>query len=67
MAMDVVLKHNICGDQSEVLDVMPGSFDPLPLEFFTNPRCPGPRKRLRSQQGEATKEHKKSASAGNQS
>ena len=35
-----VFKHNICGDQLEVLDGMPDSFDPLPPEFFMNPRCP---------------------------
>ena len=33
-------KHNIRGDQPEVPDGMPDSFDPLPLEFFTNPRFP---------------------------
>ena len=35
-----VFKHNIYGDQPEVLDGMPDSFDPLPLDFFTNSRCP---------------------------
>ena len=35
-----VFKHNICGDQPEVLDGMLDSFDPLPLELFMNPRCP---------------------------
>ena len=34
-----VFKHNICGDQPEVSDGMPDSFDPLPLELFANPRC----------------------------
>ena len=33
-------KHNICGDQPEVPDGMPDSVDPLPVEFFMNPRCP---------------------------
>ena len=33
-------KHNICRDLPEVLDGMPNSFVPLPLEFFVNPRCP---------------------------
>ena len=33
-------KHNISGDQPEVLDGMPDSSDPLPPEFFMNPRCP---------------------------
>ena len=35
-----VFKHNICGDQPEILDGMPDSFDSLPPEFFVNPRCP---------------------------
>ena len=35
-----MFKHNICGDQPEVIDGMANSFDPLPLEFFMNPRCP---------------------------
>ena len=35
-----MFKHNICGDQPEVLDGMPDSSDPLPPEFFMNPRCP---------------------------
>ena len=35
-----MLKHYICGDQPKVPDGMPDSFDPLPLEFFMNPRCP---------------------------
>ena len=35
-----VFKHNICGDQQEVMDGMPASSNPLPLEFFTNPGCP---------------------------
>ena len=30
-------KHNICGDQLEVPDGMPDSFNPLPPEFFVNP------------------------------
>ena len=33
-------KNNICGDQLEVLDGMPDSSNPLPPEFFMNPRCP---------------------------
>ena len=32
-----MFKHNIYGDQVEVLDGMPDSFDPLTLEFFMNP------------------------------
>ena len=35
-----MLKHNICGDQPEVPNGMPDSFDPLPLKFFVNRRCP---------------------------
>ena len=35
-----MFKHNICKDQPEVPDCMPDSSDPLPLEFFANPRCP---------------------------
>ena len=34
-----VFKHNICGDQLEVPDGMPYSFDPLPLEFFVISKC----------------------------
>ena len=35
-----VFKHNICGDEPKVQDGMPDSFNPLPLEFFANPKCP---------------------------
>ena len=35
-----VFKHNICGDQPEVQDGMLDSSNLLPLECFTNPRCP---------------------------
>ena len=35
-----MFKHNICGDQPEVLEGMLDSFDPLLPEFFVNPRCP---------------------------
>ena len=35
-----MFKHNICGDQPEVPDGMPDSSDPLPPEFFVNPRWP---------------------------
>ena len=34
-----MLKHNICGSQPEVQDGMPESSNPLPSEFFANPRC----------------------------
>ena len=33
-------KHNIYGDQSKVPNGMLDSSDPLPSEFFMNPRCP---------------------------
>ena len=66
-----VFKHNICGDQPEVLDGMPDSFDPLPLEFFANPRClPTPTTTevtaVEVDKSEATKEPEKSTSTGNQ-
>ena len=32
------LKPNIYGDQPEVLDGVLNSVDPLPIEFFVNPR-----------------------------
>ena len=35
-----VFKHNIYGDHPEVPDGMPDSSNPLPSEFFVNPRCP---------------------------
>ena len=34
-----VFKHNICSDQPKVLNNMSDSSDPLPLEFFMNPKC----------------------------
>ena len=53
-----VFKNNICGDRSEILDGMPDSANPLPLEFFVNPRCPlsssscrGQRRRSRPRRG----------------
>ena len=33
-----MFKHNIYESQPEVLDGMPDSSNPLPLNFFTNPR-----------------------------
>ena len=33
-------KHSICGDQPRISDSMPDSTNPLPPEFFVNPRCP---------------------------
>ena len=35
-----VFKHSICGDRPGILDGMPDSTDPLPLEFFFNLGCP---------------------------
>ena len=35
-----MFKHNIYGDQSEVPNGMPYSFDPLSPKFFVNPKCP---------------------------
>ena len=33
-------KHNICGDQPEILNGMLDSTGPLPLEFLANLGCP---------------------------
>ena len=33
-------KHNFSGDRPKIPNGMPNSADPLPLEFFINPRCP---------------------------
>ena len=33
-------KHNICGSKPKIPDGMPGTLEPLNLEFFVNPRCP---------------------------
>ena len=35
-----VFKHNIYEDQPEVIDGIPDSSYPVPLEFFMNPSCP---------------------------
>ena len=35
-----MFKHNICGDQAKVPNDIPDYSDPLPPEFFTNPRYP---------------------------
>ena len=37
-----VFKHSICGDQPKIPAGMSNSTDPLPPEFFVNPRCPPP-------------------------
>ena len=67
-----MFKHNIYGDQLEVPDGMPDSFDPLSPEFFANPRCPPTLATTevttaKVDQSKATKELEKSASARNQS
>ena len=67
-----MFKHNICGDQTEVSVGMPDSSNPLPLEFFVNPRCPpalaaNEVTTVEVDQSEATNEPEKSASVGNQS
>ena len=67
-----MFKHNIFRDQPKVPDGMPDSSDPLPTEFFANPRChlalaATEVTAAEVDQSEATKEPKKSASAGNQS
>ena len=33
-------KNNVYGDRPDILNGMPDSSNPLPLEFFDNPRCP---------------------------
>ena len=62
-------KHNICDDQMKVPDDMPNSSDPLPSEFFVNPKCPlvptaTEATTVEVNQSEATKELKRSAPAG---
>ena len=32
--------HNICGSKPKIPNEMPGTSEPLTLEFFVNPRCP---------------------------
>ena len=32
--------HNICGSKPRILAEMPNTSNPLPPEFFVNPRCP---------------------------
>ena len=65
-------KHNICGDQLEVLDGTLESSDPLPLEFFVDPKVPPAPVATEAttaevDQSEATKEPERSASVGDQS
>ena len=35
-----VFKHNICGNHPRVPEGMFDSTDPLPPDFFVNPKCP---------------------------
>ena len=67
-----MFKHNICGDQPEVPGGMPDSSDPLPSEFFVNPKCsPTPvateATAAEVYHSEATKEPERNASTGDQS
>ena len=67
-----MFKHNICVDQPEVLDGMPNSSDPLPLELFVNLRCPPAPVATEATttevyQSEMTKEPESGASVGDQS
>ena len=67
-----MFKHNICGDQPEILNGMPKSSNLLPLEFFVNPKLPlvpatSEATAAEVNPSKATKEPKKSASAGDQS
>ena len=68
----VCVQTYICGEQLEVLDGMPDSSDPLPLDFFANLECPltlaaTEVTTVEVDQSEATKEPEESASGGNQS
>ena len=67
-----VFKHNICGDQPEVPDGMPDSYDSFLPNFFAKPRCPSTPVAIEVtiaevDQDEVTKEPEKSAFSGNQS
>ena len=67
-----MFKHNICGDQPEVPNGMLESSNPLPPEFFVNPKLPLVPATTEATTAEvnlskAAKEPKKSASAGDQS
>ena len=56
-----MFKHNICGDHPKVPDGMPDFADPLPPEFFMNPRCPPVRVAVEAIVAEAAKEPMKAA------
>ena len=67
-----VFKHNICGNHLEVSDGMSNSSDPLPPEFFINPRCPPAPTVIEAitaevDKSEAVKELERGASAEDQS
>ena len=67
-----MLKHNICGDQLEVLDGMSDSSGPLLLEFFMDPRCPLAITSIKAttvevDQSEEAKKPERSAPSGDQS
>ena len=67
-----MFKHNICGDQPEVLGGMPDSSGPLPLEFFVDPRCPSAPATIEAivaevDQSKVAKEPEMSAPIGDQS
>ena len=58
-------KHNICGDQPKVLDVMLNSANPLPPDFFANPKCPPTPAATEAVAAEVdSSKYEKSASAG---
>ena len=66
-----MFKHNICGDHPKFPDGMPDIFEPLPLEFFMDPRCPPAPVAIEAivaevDKSEATKEPEVSALAGYQ-
>ena len=66
-----MFKHNIYGDKLEVPDGMPDFSDPLPLEFFVNPKCPRTptateAMAIEVDESEAAKEPENSASARDQ-
>ena len=70
MVMDVVCSNTTY--QPEVSDGMSDSSDPLPPEFFANPRCPLALTATKVtttevDQSKVTKDLEKSASVGNQS
>ena len=66
-----VFKHNICGDQPEVLDGMLDSSNPLPPKFFVSPKSPlvptaTENTAVEAHPSEVAKEPEENASAGDQ-